>query len=53
MEVNDYIIGAEWLPVNEKEVFDRAENRFTFGKSYEKDLKKLTKLEIIGYILIH
>ena len=44
LEINDYIVGTEWLLVNEKEVFDRAENRITFGKSYEKDLQKIDKV---------
>lgn len=43
-ESNNYIIGTEWLLVNDKEVFDRIRNELTFGKCYDKELKKFDKV---------
>lgn len=43
-ESNNYIIGTEWLLVNDKEVFDRIRNELTFGKCYDKELKKIDKV---------
>lgn len=44
LESNNYIIGTEWLLVNDKEVFDRINNDLIFGKAYEKELQKIDKV---------
>lgn len=44
LEGNDYIVGTEWLLVNDKEVFDRNKNELTLGKSYERELKKIDRV---------
>ena len=44
LEGSDYLVGTEWLLVNDKEVFDRADNQLSFGKVYEKELQKIDKV---------
>lgn len=44
LEGNNYIIGTEWLLVNDKEVFDRTNDELIFGKLYEKELQKIDKV---------
>lgn len=39
-----YIIGSEWLLIDEKEVFDRENNKLIFGKKYTKELKEIDKV---------
>lgn len=44
VEDSNYTIGSEWLLVNDKDVFDRVENKLSFGKRYEKELGKIDKV---------
>lgn len=39
-----FSINTEWLLVNDKEVFDRGGDNLSFGRAYEKELKKINKV---------
>lgn len=44
LEESSYKIWEEWLLLNEKVVFDRADTQLSFGKGYEKELEKINKI---------
>lgn len=43
-ESDIHIVKAEWLLINDKEVFDRTEEKLTFGKKYSKELNGVSKV---------
>lgn len=41
---SNYIIKSEWLLVDNKEVFEREENKLTYNKNFDKELNNINKI---------